>query len=100
MSDRPDPQGYFTKVTALGKGFGIRVFQKTADGERLVSQGYAESKSQIGNVIRNLLRWIDKMGSPSEMASASRDRTAIKYLKKEKFESQISEPKDEDEWKS
>lgn len=70
MSPRKDPQGYETKVTALADGFGLRVLK---DGE-IVSQSHACTKSEIGPALKEMLRWIDKTGGCSEMASASRDR--------------------------
>jgi hypothetical protein len=74
MSNRTDSQGYSTKVTALGHGFGCRVFKDGA----LVSEGHAKTKADIGPVLRDLLRWVDKAGGVSEMASASRDRNALR----------------------
>ena len=65
-----DPQGYTTKVTRLADGYGCRVLR---DGV-VVSQGHADTKADIGPVLKDLLRWVNKLGSPSEMASASRDR--------------------------
>lgn len=71
---RTDPQGYRTKVTALADGFGIRVFRL----DKIVSEGHAKTKALIAPVIRELLRWIDKCGSPSEMAAASRHRNYMR----------------------
>lgn len=74
MNKREDPEGYNTKVTSFPGGWGIRVFQ----GSKMISEAFVKSKTEIGRAIRNLLRWIDKCGSPSSMASASRDRWARK----------------------
>lgn len=71
MGDRTDPQGYSTKVTPLGDGsFGCRVLRHG----KVVREGRAESKAEIGKVLKDLLRWTDKLGYDSDMASASRDR--------------------------
>lgn len=66
----PDPQGYETKVTALADGFGCRVLRHG----KVVWEGHAKTKGEIGPTIREMLRMIDKGGNPSEMASASRNR--------------------------
>jgi hypothetical protein len=68
--NRTDAEGYSTKVTALARGFGVRVLRRGV----VVSEGWAENKRQVSTVLRELLRWVDKMGSPSSVASASRDR--------------------------
>ena len=70
MSKRTDTEGYSTKVTALGNGFGVRVLH----GEVIVAQGKADTKADIGPCLKGLLRMLDKCGNPSSMASASRDR--------------------------
>jgi hypothetical protein len=67
---RVDSQGYETKVTALGRGFGCRVLK----GGKVVAEGRAASKELVTSVLRDLLRTLNKCGSPSEMASASRQR--------------------------
>jgi len=75
MSNRTDPQGYTTKVTFLGggHGYGVRVLR----GGEVLSESVATSKLQVGAVIKDLLRFVDKCGNPSEMASASRDRRKV-----------------------
>lgn len=70
MSNRTDPQGYSTKVTRLGDGYGIRVLK---DG-KVRRQGKAATRMDIGPVLKDLLRSTDILDNYSEMASASRDR--------------------------
>ncbi len=70
MSNRKDSQGFDTKVTFLGKGYGVRVLRNG----KVVSEATAPTKLQIGSTIKDMLRMIDKCGNPSEMASSSRDR--------------------------
>jgi hypothetical protein len=73
--DRQDPEGYDTVVTYLGDGsYGCRVLR---DGN-VISEGVAFKKRDISNTLRDLLRWVDKLGSTSTMASASRDREVNK----------------------
>lgn len=67
----PDPT---IKVTYLKKFWGIRLF--TPDG-KLHSEEKARTKRDIGKGCRELLRWYDKMGSSSKMASASRHRNKV-----------------------
>lgn len=67
---RKDINGFEVKVTALGKGYGVRVLRHGA----VVSQGVAASKMDIKIVVKTLLRWLDKAGFDSPMASASRSR--------------------------
>jgi len=70
---RTDVNGFVVKVTALGKNkgvFGVRVLR---DGN-VVAQGRAASKVEVRIVVKALLRWVDKAGFDSPMASASRDR--------------------------
>lgn len=64
-----------TKVTFLGKGWGIRLL--TLAG-KIHSQDFVTEKGKIGPAVKELLRWADKMGFPSPMASASRDRAGRK----------------------
>jgi hypothetical protein len=70
METNQDSEGYSTKVTFLGKGWGIRVLCHA----RVVVQDFVTSKRYIGPAIASMLRMIDKCGNPSSMASASRDR--------------------------
>lgn len=82
--DRSDPQGYYVAVTDLGpgKGYGIRVMKNGTPVSG--SETIVKYKSEVQRAVRELLRWVDKVGSPSEMASASRDRWARKtHWKKE-----------------
>jgi hypothetical protein len=73
--NRKDPEGYDTVVTYLGDGsYGCRVLKSG----KVISEGVAPRKCDISTVLRDLLRWIDKAGSPSSMASASRDREVNK----------------------
>lgn len=67
---RTDPQGFSTKVTRLGKGFGVRILRNG----KVVSEGHAKAKGDIAPTLREMLRMLDKCGNPSDMASASRDR--------------------------
>jgi hypothetical protein len=73
MTTRTDKQGYSTKVTALGRGFGCRVLKDN----KVVSEGWAQTKMDIAPILREMLRMIDKCGNPSDMASASRERNYI-----------------------
>ena len=70
MNKRQDNQGFWTKVTRLGDGYGLRVYR----GSRIVSQDKVATKADIAPGLREMLRMIDKCGNPSDMASASRDR--------------------------
>ncbi len=70
MSNRTDPQGYSTKVTRLGDGYGVRVLK----GGKVVHQGRADTRMEVGPVLKSLLRDTDILNSYSEMADASRDR--------------------------
>ncbi len=74
MGNRIDENGWTTKVTRLGDGYGVRVFK----GGVLHSEGKAATRMDVGPVLRDLLRWVDKGGGDSPMASASRDRMARK----------------------
>jgi hypothetical protein len=66
-----DPQGYSTKVTRLGDGYGVRVLQNGV----VVSQDRADSRLDVGPVLKDMLRMLNKCGSPSTMAEASRHRS-------------------------
>ena len=67
---RVDVEGYSTKVTALGSGYGLRILKKG----KVVVQGHAPTKADIASVLKEMLRMLDKCGNPSSMASASRAR--------------------------
>ncbi len=59
------------RVTRLKNiGYGVRLFY---NGE-LVSEDVAKTRLDIGTVARNLLRWDDKMGRPTEYSRATRHR--------------------------
>jgi len=64
-----------TKVTFLGRGWGIRVLN--LDGS-VRSQDFVTEKGQIGPAVKELLRWESKLGTSSPMADASRDRNMKK----------------------
>jgi hypothetical protein len=72
--NRIDTNGYSVKVTRLQRGYGIRVFHH---GE-LVASTSCKTKDEIGASVADVLRMIDKVGNPSEMASASRARRSRK----------------------
>ncbi len=63
------------KVTAYAEGWGIRIMDKRYDrpchpgGECLV-----KNKHEVSPAIAEILRWHDKCGGLSRMASSSRDR--------------------------
>ena len=63
-----------TKVTCLGKGWGVRVF---TNGE-VNSEAFVTEKHEIGPAIRAMLRMEDKCGNYSEMGSHSRMRSGKK----------------------
>jgi hypothetical protein len=68
---RTDPQGWSTKVTKLGDGtYGCRVLRNG----KIHSEGKAKTRREVPGVLRELLRWVDKLGFDSEMADASRSR--------------------------
>jgi len=70
MSLRTDSEGYSTKVTALGDGFGVRVLRH---GE-VVFEDSVKTKAEIGPCLKEMLRMLDKCCNPSPMAHWSRDR--------------------------
>jgi hypothetical protein len=70
MSNRTDENGYTTKVTFLGKGWGIRVLKQG----RVIMQDFVTSKGLIGPCLKSMLRMVDKCGFNTPMATASRDR--------------------------
>lgn len=70
IDKREDPQGWSTKITRLGDGYGCRVFKNG----KVHSEGKAKTRMEASKVLRDLLRWVDKLGFDSDMASASRDR--------------------------
>ena len=58
------------KVTRLGKGWGVRCFTNG----RLNQEIQVQCPQDIGVASAEMLRWEDKCGNHSKMASASRDR--------------------------
>jgi hypothetical protein len=76
MSNK-DPEGYDTKVTFLGKGWGVQILRNDC----VIDETFVKSKDSIGTAIASMLRMIDKCGNPSSMASASRDRQCHKIAK-------------------
>lgn len=70
MSNRTDTEGYNTKVTALGDGYGLRILKHG----KIIASGHAPTKADIAPTLKEMLRMLDKCGNPSSMASASRDR--------------------------
>lgn len=69
--NRADETGLTFVVTALPGGWGIRSFR---DGKMKDDYGIVSSRDEVGLVIRDALRWLNKLGDPSPMAEASRDR--------------------------
>lgn len=61
-----------TKVTFLGKVWGIRLLR--VDTQEVIVETSVDQKDKIGPAIASLLRWQNKLGSPSPMAEASRER--------------------------
>ena len=58
------------KVTKIGKGWNIRCFRN----EVIVEEIRVFAKVDIGVAIKEALRWEDKMGAISKMATESRER--------------------------
>lgn len=63
-----------TKVTFLGKGWGVRIFTN----KEINSEAFVTEKDEIGKAIRSMLRMEDKCGNYSKMASNSRMRPGRK----------------------
>lgn len=62
---------FSTKVTRIGKSlWGCRVFRNG----KLHSEKVVQSRSEVGPALKDLLRWVSKMGYESDMADASRCR--------------------------
>ncbi len=69
---KADAVGITTSVTPLGNGrWGARVFK---NGKLIEEDNTSTSRAQAAKALKELLRWVDKMGHGSPMASASRDR--------------------------
>ena len=64
------------KVTFLGKGYGIRLFKP--DGVTIHDESFVKTRLEVGPACRELLRWYDKMGSPSRYADKARHRRGFK----------------------
>lgn len=64
------------KVTFLGKGWGIRLYQP--DGKLWWDEGFVKDRLEIGKVCRDILRWYDKCGPGSPYSDSSRHRQGIK----------------------
>jgi len=58
------------KVTKIGKGWNIRCFRN----KEIVEEIRVYARVDIGVAIKQMLRWEDKMGVISEMATNSRER--------------------------
>ncbi len=67
-----DSNGFTTSVKPLGNGrFGARVYR---NGKVHSENNKSKTKIEAGKALKDLLRWVDKMGFDCPMASASRDR--------------------------
>lgn len=72
MKSIHDPE---IKVTFLGKGYGIRLFTPAG---KIWDETFVKTRLEVGNACRSLLRWYDKMGSPSRYADKARHRIGFK----------------------
>jgi hypothetical protein len=80
----PDENGFSTSLTPLGDGtYGVRVYR---NGQVLMEKNGLPTKEAAAAELKDLLRWVDKMGWDSPMASASRDRPAKKEWARRKPE--------------
>lgn len=59
---------YRTKTTWLGRRYGCRIYE----GDKLVVEGLADRRDQIGAVYRDLLRTLDKCGGDAFTSAARR----------------------------
>lgn len=65
-----DSNGFTTSIKPLGNGrFGARVYR---NGVVHSENNKSRSKLEAGKALKELLRWVDKMGFDCPMASASR----------------------------
>lgn len=71
MENKKEP--LTTKVTAINNIFHCRVY----NGEKVIVEMACKIKQDIGYCFRYMLRMIDKCGSSSNMADASRHRGRI-----------------------
>lgn len=64
--------GFTTSIKPLGNGkYGARVYR---NGKMHSQNNKATSKAEAARNLKELLRWVDKLGFDCPMASASRDR--------------------------
>ena len=64
--------GFTTSIRPLGNGkFGARVYR---NGVVFSQDNKSKTKQEAGKALKELLRWVDKLGFDCPMASASRDR--------------------------
>ena len=69
-SSRKD-DGYETSMTSLGENlWGVRVLYNG----KVIQEDTASSRKEARDKLKELLRWVDKLGGRSQMASASRVR--------------------------
>lgn len=59
------------KVTRMEVGYGVRVFTNGV----LNQEGRVETREEIGPCARELLRWEDKCGNISPLATCARERS-------------------------
>ena len=78
MKPNPDYKEFLSiKVKYLGKGiYGCRLYRN----DRLIQTKNGCTKSEIGDVCREMLRWQNKGGSLSKYAHASRHRHLRKQI--------------------
>lgn len=62
-----------TKVTNINGRFHVRLLEN----DLLINEMACKKKIDIGYCCKYMLRWYDKLGGESKMASASRDRQKI-----------------------
>lgn len=68
----PDATGITTSIKPLGNGkWGARVYK---NGKVVEEHNTSTSRAEAAAALKELLRWVDKTGHRSPMASASRDR--------------------------
>ena len=66
-----------TTIKPLGNGrYGARVL---LNGNVLMEDNRAKTRQEAAVNLKDLLRWVDKLGYDCPMASASRDRRMRKY---------------------
>ena len=73
--------GFTTSVKPLGNGkWGARVYNK--NGKVIQEDNKSTTKQEAAKALKELLRWVDKLGYDCPMADASRDRTYCKPKEK------------------